>query len=265
MPNQIDNRLTVLGPLETVNRFATAARGRHPRTGDKAGSPNALTASEPVSPICFHALVPLPPDYCRKPYAIEGYGAEMDAWGVKWGAFEWNEPVRVPGCATFTFRTAWRAPTKFLSVVAKQWPQLRFNLSWQEWHGPECGTLVWTTGRVIAADCMSVAAGGWSIDPISGGNDSSVCNATAHENAEGSESWSSNSSGFLSGRFRGEVSYEFRRPVLPVMRLAERARCGSSTGYAPGSASRRFGESAGTGVARANRIVTARIGRLFDE
>lgn len=110
MPNHVTNILTAVGDEAAVNRFVAAARGKMPTTGDPPGNRNFCGTREiPVEPFCFHSLVPLPKEYGRVPYDSGagrcGYKMEVEAWGVKWGAYEHKEPLVESGVATWHFRT----------------------------------------------------------------------------------------------------------------------------------------------------------------
>lgn len=127
MPDHIKNFLTVWGEPDLVALFTEKAKGRLPVFADTR---NPRTESEPFS---FHALVPLPPEHIHTDYGRGvGMRMEVDAWGLKWGAYDHGkEPLVDPGLVTYRFTTPWEAPHKvFLPKVAAAWPELAFCLAW---------------------------------------------------------------------------------------------------------------------------------------
>jgi hypothetical protein len=159
MPNHVDQTLLVFGPIDQVEAFRAKARGKKPRSGDYAptlDNPNPTNytspsdwEAEPESPICFNALMPLPPEYSQVPYSrmgteeIGGYEMEVATWGVKWGPYG-IKPTTITSylvekadgqkqeCSSleYSFTCAWSPPAKFYQHLFETWPRLIFVIGW---------------------------------------------------------------------------------------------------------------------------------------
>lgn len=139
MPNHCRIRLSVVGEHNRLVEFKTAARGRHPNTGDELGSCNHHEGERPEEELCFHSLVPLPEEYSKAPYddrsakeagfAAGGYEMERAAWGVKWGAYDQERPILDGNMLHYSFTCAWGTPHRLFEQVSKNWPDLTFAVS----------------------------------------------------------------------------------------------------------------------------------------
>ena len=163
MPNWCMNILSVSGEDSLVKKFRNAARG-HTQAYNRFSSVSwpihddirlkAAVSSLPdmgeVSDLSFHALYPVPEDFMRYPYDCNsarefgervgetrpygGYGWETTHWGVKWGACrpEVVSEAEEREFLQYNFETPWGPPTDWLEKVAGDWPNLCFELSYEE-------------------------------------------------------------------------------------------------------------------------------------
>jgi hypothetical protein len=160
MPNICKNRMTVLGTDADVKAFvmrAVASGPNYPptewdirRAKDAGKDPYA---PPPAKLLQFHAFIPIPDAVIAKGYSPAGYDAECDLWGTKWGAFDTKLETPAPGCAVYSFETAWAPPTQFLETISRELPGLTFLLSFDE-ESPHRGRFVVCRGivNILASD-----------------------------------------------------------------------------------------------------------------
>jgi hypothetical protein len=122
MPNWCNNKLTVFGPDEDVQRFKKNAIGNSPWH----------TEQEKKNVLNFHSLTPVPPEVVSAGYDQAGYEWELMNWGCKWGACSTELVEEREGHLTYFFDTAWSPPIPFLSKLAPQWSTLTFLLDYEE-------------------------------------------------------------------------------------------------------------------------------------
>ena len=108
MPNWCNNKLTVFGPDEDVQRFKKNAIGNSPWH----------TEQEKKNVLNFHSLTPVPPEVVSAGYDQAGYEWELMNWGCKWGACSTELVEEREGHLTYFFDTAWSPPIPFLSKLA---------------------------------------------------------------------------------------------------------------------------------------------------
>jgi hypothetical protein len=124
MPNWCLNRLQVIGPAETVARFVAAAVGGNPWSQPLSGAPEEA--------LSFHRLLAIPPAVLAAGYAAAGYDWERQHWGCKWGACHSVLAERWEGGVRYEFDTAWGPPLAFLKTASRAWPELMFQLEYEE-------------------------------------------------------------------------------------------------------------------------------------
>jgi len=110
MPNWCENTLIVGGP--GTEQFAS----------------KCLLEQQSHTGFSFNALVPVPEEYSKDGRCVDWC---IDHWGTKW------EPELVNyranhNYAEFYFLTAWTPPRFWLAEVAKQFPDLEFELYYSE-------------------------------------------------------------------------------------------------------------------------------------
>ncbi len=131
MPNNINQKLTIVGTKEDIEAFVITARGAAPFTGDKPGSANEHKRLRVIS-LSFHAIAPLPDSYSEREYSDHGYHLEANAWSVKWGPYECRDAVisEDGASATYEFQCAWGPPLEAMRRASMRYRCLRFFLSW---------------------------------------------------------------------------------------------------------------------------------------
>ena len=121
MPNWCSNELKVTGPDVDIKAFIEKARGYYPWFNNHE-----------LRPLNFHSLVPIPEQVLKAGYEEAGYNWEKANWGCKWGACITEVADVCPDCVMYFFDTAWSPPIEFITTVAKQWPSLQFEMSYDE-------------------------------------------------------------------------------------------------------------------------------------
>ena len=152
MPNFVTNILTVSGPQELVIAFMESIRGKD----DENGSPRFIS---------FDKLVPmpdelrcvffegafLPEDESDRLTAKYGYDNwyywASNNWGTKEDAYhQWSlEDNRI------RFDTSWSTPLQFFERVAKDNPELIFEIEYaDEDLGGNCGRYIFADGEFVS-------------------------------------------------------------------------------------------------------------------
>jgi Ferredoxin-like domain in Api92-like protein len=124
MPNWCNNRLTVKGETEEVQRFKQSAVGHNPW--------DSPLPDENPSPFNFHSLVPVPETVLREGYVNEGYDWEIANWGCRSGDCDAGLVEDKGDELLYGFDTVWNPPTAFLRQLGKLWPDLMFQLEYEE-------------------------------------------------------------------------------------------------------------------------------------
>lgn len=127
MPEWVDNKLTIKGPAESVERFIQRAQGHDPvykqdRDRVQEGKFQAFS---------FHALYPVPLNVLEESYQQFGFDWELGHWGVKWGASESSLERLSPNEVVYTFDTPSGPPVLLLSNLAKEYDDLMFRLTYE--------------------------------------------------------------------------------------------------------------------------------------
>jgi hypothetical protein len=166
MPNWCTNTLNVSGDEKSIATFLTAARGRHAGYNDTYngnGGDGTWPAHDKVrvkaltktpAPVygdevdlCMNALYPVPMDFRRFPFddaqarklgeivdeprEYGGYRWQTDHWGSKWdvdGVLFENQNTFLQ----YQFDSAWSPPISFFEKVARDFPNLTFELEYYE-------------------------------------------------------------------------------------------------------------------------------------
>lgn len=133
MPNHVYNILNLTGPKEDILSFSNAVSvGR----GDDEG--------------IIRAFIPFPAELegreilnkegesIGRAFTDEGYKWCLNNWGTKWGDYETDvlvEPNELPDgswAVSYTFVTAWSPADEAFTTIAKMFPTLTFDISWEE-------------------------------------------------------------------------------------------------------------------------------------
>lgn len=154
MPNWVSNRVTVTGNEAELQRFIEQAKAV-PKTFTSAPEDEK---GDWDSPISFANFITPPQEALDSGeyWATKGWvGGEKSGdttnnwyefntreWGTKWDASEPSIDVEA-GSVTFGFNTAWSPPEPVFHAMAKQFPELEFNISFEEeqgWGGEMSGS-----------------------------------------------------------------------------------------------------------------------------
>ena len=145
MPNDCDNVLTVVGPIDEALTFFTRACGSsgelvqdvvQATLGDSESAPvlhRKLLDRVMLESFSFRGHVPEPPDDEPDDDTADDEDWRVEHWGTKWDAvdpelFEAPSPDQL----RVRFFTAWSPPEEWLKRVAAVHPKLRFELAFCE-------------------------------------------------------------------------------------------------------------------------------------
>ena len=167
MPNWCNNRLTVNGPADVLDRWLAAQT-----------SPQSQHDDRPRNTLLFSAQVPVPGPVIARQQALEtAYKAgepappvtgpqvqpqvdwQREHWGTKWevqSGNAWTERVD-PQELEVNFDTANRPPGAWLKAVAPLWPDLDFRLEYIEPGCNFCGELALEAGEITEEDQREVS------------------------------------------------------------------------------------------------------------
>lgn len=140
MPNWCMNKLTIKGETARLEEFRKHAEGKRPAYSlsyeEKeiyAKINDTASGVMPVNVLQFHNFIPVPEEILRKGYDEAGYDWERSNWGVKWGACDASiEDAGRENELVYVFNTPWRDPYNWLEATAKQYPDLKFRLEYEE-------------------------------------------------------------------------------------------------------------------------------------
>jgi hypothetical protein len=179
MPNWCTNTLNVSGPESEVQRFKLKANGPTQSyndffAGSKRGWPihddirikakvKLLPEEGEPAILSFHALFPVPEDFRRFPYddararqigeavgeerKSGGYGWEQANWGIKWGATDTELHEDQGTFLQYSFSTPWGPPEEFFNKISEDFPELQFELKYEEGGMGFAGEIVWDNGE----------------------------------------------------------------------------------------------------------------------
>jgi hypothetical protein len=148
MPNWCRNVLTVRGDDQIVREFDQAFKGRETEEEivemEKVREEEWEGAEQVYS---FNALYPVPDE------VHDRYSWCNLHWGTKWDICgQRNIAIVEPGYAEYNFSTAWSPPAAWLAKVARDWPDLDFELSYYE---PGCcfaGSHRYSEGKLVSEE-----------------------------------------------------------------------------------------------------------------
>jgi hypothetical protein len=173
MPNYCSNELYVRGEAKEIQRFLDACKGETPRyklsEGEKRFYENDFNEVGDYSPVeheqfTFNALVPVPQEILEIGYsnregsainaimglekATDGYTWQIQNWGTKWDV---NDPTinfnnEENEEAVLFFSTAWSPPVEWVDKVSELFPELEFELLYEEGGCCFAGQHIWRDG-----------------------------------------------------------------------------------------------------------------------
>jgi len=110
MPNYVYNQLTILG--NNIEAFYNA---------NKPKSSEHMNERE----LSFDMLVP-------EPEKCDWYKWRCENWGCKWDASEVSYTMYNNKKCEYTFSTPWNYPLPWLKTVSKKYPELIFNIKYED-------------------------------------------------------------------------------------------------------------------------------------
>ena len=154
MPNWCENILTVEGAPDEVQKF------RNENTFVEVGEQYHMAAGESrVLPLSFSALLPTPlnPDGTligegQRPVtarAPDWYDWRVKNWGTKWDLCDQTDVSTTPGWIEYRFDTAWSPPVEWLTHVADLYPNLSFEIDYEEWGMAFWGSMRYENGEQV--------------------------------------------------------------------------------------------------------------------
>lgn len=137
MPNWCINILKVRGSKEAVKDFDEKFKGLPADYSELHGRD-----------YCFNALYQMPKEIAED-QGSACYDWSIENWGTKWDVYGEVKAVEIPEGYDYHFLTAWSPPISWLEKVARDFPELRFELVYGEPLMGFCGRLVVSGGQVL--------------------------------------------------------------------------------------------------------------------
>jgi len=150
MPNWCENTLTVEGAEKDVQRFKQRAK------------PKATQADVDLSLASLYPILEGVYQGDLGPEESQRYGKNnwrdwcITHWGTKWDA-DATLTNETPDILAYGFESAWSPPVAWLTKVARDFPRLRFTLSYYEPGMGFAGTAIAEQGKLIVDDCREYA------------------------------------------------------------------------------------------------------------
>lgn len=149
MPNWCENRLTVAGDKKQVDKFVEQGKTEDhllqmsqfipylKKFADLDKKANKFNEGKPLN------------EQMKDGFNQGGYEWRIANWGTKWDLVE-GELVREENTkAIYHFDTAWSSPFKFVKTVSKQFPELTFEIHYEEMGMMVIGTNQYKNGELI--------------------------------------------------------------------------------------------------------------------
>lgn len=135
MPNWCTNCLTVQGEPDVVQKFRE--ENTYVEVGPEAGMADGDTN---VLPLSFEAQIPTPRDENGELIKGDGsttmpdwYNWRVENWGTKWDLSDDTDVVfDGSGYLQYRFDTAWAPPVNWLETIVTKYPDLRFDMEYEE-------------------------------------------------------------------------------------------------------------------------------------
>ena len=147
MPNWVDNELTVSGSPEAIAKFKEQAGKAYPVGVDE--KTNELEYE--TLPISFWNFIAPPQEAIESGefFGTHGfsegkrvgdtpnnwYNFQSDKWGTKWNACEAQLSSESKTELYYFFQTAWSPPEPVFEAMVEQFPELEFQIKWEEEQG----------------------------------------------------------------------------------------------------------------------------------
>jgi len=180
MPNWCTNTVEITGPIDDIKRFRRQANGHTQSYNEQFihdGNAwpihddirlDSLVTTPPelgdVVTFSFHSLYPVPEEFRCFPYddtrAVElgelvgvkrpygGYQWENIHWGCKWGSCDSELVNEKDTYLHYEFNTPWGPAIDFFEKISQDWPNLTFELSYDEPGMGFRGESIWEEGSL---------------------------------------------------------------------------------------------------------------------
>ena len=154
MPNWCQNNLEITGPKDQLENFRAVAHDKCQCYKDGAKQTSVLS---------FHAIRPVPKELLKRQYGGEnlgntiakidgcmnGYNWEGKYWGCKWGACRVDLDFIDGECLCYAFETAWAPPLALITYASEHWPDLVFEIGYEELGMNFAGKAVLKAGKIV--------------------------------------------------------------------------------------------------------------------
>jgi len=164
MPNWCYNTLTITGSSEKLKEFSAKAYGH-----DQSYTKGPIDAEEKdKNLLSLHRLYPVPKEVLEAGYNAPtgvkpleyfneayGYGWEALNWGCKWGACDVERETLSERTLEYNFSTPWAPPIKAFEHISRKWPELHFELEYEELGNEFEGKAIFKGGLIID-DCRDI-------------------------------------------------------------------------------------------------------------
>ena len=102
---------------------------------------------------CFDSLYPVPKNIIEEGYSNSGYNWCITNWGTKWDlSSDTSIDEDTDSILDISFDTAWSPPVAWLEKVAKDYPQLKFELKFEEGGMAFAGYQKYIGGKLVDDD-----------------------------------------------------------------------------------------------------------------
>lgn len=160
MPNHVDNTLTVTGPEDDVRAFHAAI---NLTDDDNSGIIRAFIPFPKV--LEGKEILNKDGESVGRAFTDDGYSWCLKNWGTKWGDYDTQilygpEEIRTsPGNwgVVYQYFTAWSPADAAIATIAKHFPNLTFEVSWEEEGYQSCGSLA-AKGECVATNYIPAEA-----------------------------------------------------------------------------------------------------------
>lgn len=149
MPNWCSNRIKITGKAEEIQRFQQSTKGQGATYEEerRRRADNELAPEIEIYDFSFNSLVPVPLDVLTRGYsranislqdlenphaALDGYHWQLKHWGTKWDANDADVSLVNDTELQIWMHTAWSPPVPWLLEAARLFPQLIFDMTYQE-------------------------------------------------------------------------------------------------------------------------------------
>jgi len=128
MPNWCSNNLTMEGDAEEIKRFEDTHNSVPKDWKPNESLPSALLDDKKEKVTLDFSASVWDEDNSNQEYSSHGYNWQITHWGTKWNACD----AQNNGDGDYSFETAWGPAEAWMVTMSKQYPKLKFMLSYSE-------------------------------------------------------------------------------------------------------------------------------------